>query len=322
MNRFWINSLTLLLIAVFFSACASSKPPEPDPVQQELLAQLKALSEEIGKLQATQGELVEMRMNLTQMDSQLTVYQTALASKEQDTKAKESEIIELRGNIDVLNSEIVLLRGVVDTLKTAKDSLDQRLQTLTDDIIPRLTEEQSAPVKTLPAADTAAVANSEKPTSPAAVTPTNPTSVEKNSPPPAKNEMAAAPTPPNKREYRRQYNAALNKYFQRDYQTAIGLFTELIAAWPDGAYADNCQYWIGECFYSLENYQQAIEEFSKVSAFPENNKADHALFKIAMCYLQIGNRREAETLFRQVLAQYPESDMVPRVKEYFAGKKI
>ena len=86
----------------------------------------------------------------------------------------------------------------------------------------------------------------------------------------------------NKRDYRRQYNAALNKYFQRDYPSAIKLFRKLIKANPEGIYADNCQYWIGESYYSMENYQQAIEEFSKVSSFPENNKADHALFKIGM----------------------------------------
>lgn len=318
MNRFWNDCFTLIFAVSMLFSCAGSKPAEPDPVQQALLLQLKALSEEIGKLQTTQGELLEMKHNLTQMDSQLTVYQTTLADKEQDSKAKESEIIELRGNIDVLNSEIVLLRGVVDTLKTAKDSLDQRLQVLTDNIIPKLAAEQDNNQNELPVAkDSVNAAVVEKTDLAKSVVP------EAGPQPPVMTEDKAPNQPPlSKREYRRQYNAALNKYFQRDYQSAIGLFADLIVAWPDGAYADNCQYWIGECYYSMENYQQAIEEFSKVSAFPENNKADHALFKIGMCYLQIGNRGEAETLFRQVLTQYPESDMVPRVKEYFAGKKI
>ncbi|HCW77075.1 MAG TPA: tol-pal system protein YbgF [Candidatus Marinimicrobia bacterium] len=317
MNRFWKYCFTVVVATTLLFSCAGSKPSEPDPVQEALLQQLKALSEEIGKLQTTQGEILEMKHNLAQMDSQLTVYQTTLASKEQDSKAKESEIIELRGNIDVLNSEIILLRGVVDTLKTAKDSLDQRLQVLADDILPKLAAEQGSPkdLPITPDSANAAVSETAVTTEPPAPTESPKAQVTA--------EVNAINQPPlSKREYRRQYNAALNKYFQRDYQSATGLFAELITAWPDGAYADNCQYWIGECYYSLENYQQAIEEFSKVSAFPENNKADHALFKIGMCYLQIGNRGEAETLFRQVLKQYPESDMVPRVKEYFAGKKL
>ncbi|MCF7797133.1 MAG: tol-pal system protein YbgF [Lentisphaeria bacterium] len=318
MNRHWTITLTLTLAlgltTLFFSGCSSTKPAEPDPIQQELLTQLKSLGGEIGKLQATQDELLEMRQNLTQMDSQLVIYQNTLAEKEKDSKAKDSEILELRGNIDILSSEIQSLRVVVDTLRMAKDSLDFRLQRLTEEILPKL-EQKTVVVQKEAQADSAQTAEM-----PAQDTP------DKTKPA----EAGAAPSEPAKpvkttltaREYRRQYNAALNKYFQRDYVSAIKLFNELINLWPDGTYADNCQYWIGECYYSLENYQQAIEEFSKVSAFPENNKADHALFKIGMCYLQLGNKTEAETLFHQVMDKYPESDMIPRVKEYFAGKKM
>lgn len=316
MNRLWTTSLTLTLglALTFLSGCSSTKPAEPDPVQQELLTQLKSLGGEISKLQATQDELLEMRQNLTQMDSQLVIYQNTLAEKEQDSKAKDSEILELRGNIDILSSEIQSLRVVVDTLRLAKDSLDIRLQRLTEEILPKLGQ-KSVVVQMDEQTDSAEIAEKAEP-----ATPEVPTSVE----PAVVPAEPAKPVQPTltAREYRRQYNAALNKYFQRDYASAIKLFNELINLWPDETYADNCQYWIGECYYSLENYQQAIEEFSKVSAFPENNKADHALFKIGMCYLQIGNKAEAETLFRQVMEKYPESDMIPRVKEYFAGKKM
>lgn len=80
--------------------------------------------------------------------------------------------------------------------------------------------------------------------------------------------------------------------------------------------ADNAQYWIGECYYSLKNYQRAIIEFEKVFSFPNSNKNDDAQFKLGLCYAAIGNRVKAREEFQRLIDYFPKSEYVTRAKQF------
>ncbi len=116
-------------------------------------------------------------------------------------------------------------------------------------------------------------------------------------------------------EYRQHYIDALSLYQARNFREAIKRFENLLAVDRNNELADNAQYWIGECYYGLEEYEQALNAFRKVFNFPGSNKLEAAQFKIAYCYLQLGQRSKARQELEDFLRKYPNSEYVSRVRQ-------
>ncbi len=110
------------------------------------------------------------------------------------------------------------------------------------------------------------------------------------------------------------YKAALRGYYDKKYDQAIGEFGEILTMAPRSDLADNAQYWIGECYYSLKNYRHALSEFQKVFAHAKTNKADAAQFKIALCHRELGDRSQARTELRTLIRDYPKSEFLSKAR--------
>lgn len=110
------------------------------------------------------------------------------------------------------------------------------------------------------------------------------------------------------------YQAALQDYRDRKYDQALGGFTEILLMSPESDLADNAQYWIGECYYGLDNFQQALAEFQKVFSYPGTEKGDDAQLKIGFCYFKLGDKDQALREFNRLLTDYPDSEYVARAK--------
>lgn len=115
-----------------------------------------------------------------------------------------------------------------------------------------------------------------------------------------------------------RYADARNLYEQRRYAEAVSAFQAVLTENDKSSYADNCQYWIGESYYGMGKFAQAIAEFEKVFTFPRSNKTDAALLKIGLCYLQMGERQQARSQLEQLIATYPSSQYVAKARKYLA----
>jgi tol-pal system protein YbgF len=118
--------------------------------------------------------------------------------------------------------------------------------------------------------------------------------------------------------YKNRYDDALQLFHERQYQQAIEEFQQLLATDMNHSLADNAQYWIGESYYALGRYQEAIMAFEKVPQFPKSNKNDWAKFKLGQCYYQMGNKERARQEFQELLDLYPDSDLAARARNYLA----
>lgn len=114
------------------------------------------------------------------------------------------------------------------------------------------------------------------------------------------------------------YKKAFDLYYARDYAQASQRFEELLQKFPNGTYADNCRYWIGECHFAVGNFAKAVAAFRKVFIFPESEKADDAQLKLGYCYLRLGERKRAAEEFKKVVSLYPDSEYTERAKEELA----
>jgi TolA-binding protein len=121
------------------------------------------------------------------------------------------------------------------------------------------------------------------------------------------------------RDFQTKYDQALNLYQERKFRQAIQLFDELLSLGISNSLVDNCQYWKGECYYGLSDYNQAIIEFQKLFAFENSNKFDDSQLKLGLCYLSLGEREKAKSEFQKLLNNYPDSEFVSKAKSYLNG---
>jgi len=118
--------------------------------------------------------------------------------------------------------------------------------------------------------------------------------------------------------FREDYQNALAEYNNRNYKLAIQLFEELLARNASSSLSDNCRYWIGEAYYGLGNFNQAIIEFTKVFSFNNSNKMDDAQLKLGLCYWKLGDRERARQEFERLLSDYPTSEYVAKAEQYIS----
>lgn len=313
-----IRFTVLLAALVGIVACTPKEPatPKQNIEQMKMQSQMKALSAEVVKLRESRLEVEQLKSNIAVMDSQIAIYQTRLDEKAEEPKVeviaapRDPDIINLRGNIYVLIREIDSLKVGMRDLVLLNDSLEMQIEQLAvqTNTEVRLVEEAYKPVTSKPA--------------PQLLPPLEMTEEQAD---PVLVQEPPMVTQPRARgyefnaDYRMAYNDALNKHFNNEHLESIQDFRVLIEREPYGAYADNAQYWIGECYYSLEDFESAIREFEKVFAFPENNKSDHASFKMAISYQQLGRFMTAKETMNRFLLDYPESELIPQARDFLKG---
>ena len=117
-------------------------------------------------------------------------------------------------------------------------------------------------------------------------------------------------------EYQAKYIKSLSHYQNGEWNLSLDGFKFLIQAESNHDLADNCQYWIGEVYYSQKDFQRSIKEFEKVFTFPGTNKSDDAQFKLGLCYVNIGRIDKAKQEFENLLEFYPNSEYYKRSQEY------
>ncbi len=93
-------------------------------------------------------------------------------------------------------------------------------------------------------------------------------------------------------------------------------FKEALKIGPSGKYADNCQFWVGECYFNLKHYARAIANYKKVFSYTNTDKADDAQMRIAICYSRLGDNDQAVVEFKNLLKIYPHSEYEKEAKKY------
>jgi len=115
-----------------------------------------------------------------------------------------------------------------------------------------------------------------------------------------------------------RYQEARQDYLNRHYREAIQKFEALLDMDTQNSLSDNCQYWIGECYYGLGNYQQAAIAFEKVFSFSQSNKDDAAQLKLGLCYMRLNDKKRAKAEFQKLIDDYPTSEFVSIARRLIA----
>ena len=104
----------------------------------------------------------------------------------------------------------------------------------------------------------------------------------------------------------RLYEKAYNAYAKNRFDPAMALFKDFLQRFPKHELADNAQYWIGEIYYDMKDYPNAIIAFKDIVArYAQGSKAPDALLKIGYCYVALNDPTNARIYFRKVIKNYP-----------------
>jgi TolA-binding protein len=134
------------------------------------------------------------------------------------------------------------------------------------------------------------------------------------------NEALAAPrTPPPAADMTGTYSGALSEYRRRNFSGAAAQFTSLLNSGVQEDLADNCHYWIGESFYGMGQFRDALGHFQEVFGFAHSEKKDDAQMMIGNCYLALRDTPSARAAFTALVSKYPTSPYVKRAQEKLAS---
>ncbi len=111
-----------------------------------------------------------------------------------------------------------------------------------------------------------------------------------------------------------KYDSALKLFYATKYQQAMDIFLELKSQYPEHSFQVNCQHWIGECYFGLENYTNALAAFQKVLTFGKTYKTDDALLMIGRSYQKMGDKINARLYYNRLLNEYPNSEYLDKAQ--------
>jgi tol-pal system protein YbgF len=134
---------------------------------------------------------------------------------------------------------------------------------------------------------------------------------------PAPSAPPRAPVNPSS-DLKAAYSDALDQFMNRNYQEAIAQFEGILQANPKMELADNCTYWIGESYYALKNYTEAMRHFERVLDYPSSGKKPYAQYMIGNSQLALGNRAAARDAFTAVVSAYGGNALVPKAQAKLA----
>jgi tol-pal system protein YbgF len=252
--------------------------------------------------QAANKDIDRLAMQIATLQSQLSEIQRS----SEETRAELKRLSEL-----IAEQNALLRKNAADKRQT-----DEALATGLKELSERVSElgEALQAIKAtfpLPPAGPATITN-PAPT-------TDSSSAAAGTPPvggaPAAPAAPVAPTgpPPAPREL---YSQAYADYARGNYDLAMQGFTEYLRAYPGTDFADNAQYWIGECLYGKKMYAEAIEAWNTLlKDFPSSDKLPDARVKKGMALERLGRKSQALVEYRYVVDRYPTSQAARIARE-------
>jgi len=105
----------------------------------------------------------------------------------------------------------------------------------------------------------------------------------------------------------RLYHRSVNELNTGHISKAVVGFRKFLTNYPQHKYADNAQYWVGECYWNLKQFHSSAREFKRViDRYPHGNKVPEAMLKLGLSQLATGERRDGRRVLEALRRTYPK----------------
>ena len=219
---------------------------------------------------------------------------------------KNQPVLELANQMQVMREELRNLRGQLEVLSNNIEANAKRQRDMYVDLDTRLRRfEQNAPAAPGPGAMAPAPAGSGSAAPPA----TAAASVASSA---ASGAAAADET--------RVYEAAQQKRRIGNYQAAIVAFQNFVLQFARSPLAHRAQYWIGDSYYNMRDFKNAIANQQKlVATYPDSASVPDGLLNMASSYIELGDTASAKKTMDNLVARYPSSEAAEKAKRRLAS---
>lgn len=209
--------------------------------------------------------------------------------------------IALLNEVNQLKSEVQALRAQVEELQQLTRQLQESGKRQYLDLDDRLNRLEGGAAPATPAREGAAAATT---VSPGAASATRPAQAEAT--PAVYGDAGKLREGAGERA---AYDAAFATLKDGRYADASSQFLAFLQQFPNGVYAPNALYWLGESYYVTQNYAPALEQFrALVERYPTHDKAPGGLLKQGLAQQGLKQLDAAERTFAAVVARYPGTD--------------
>ena len=119
------------------------------------------------------------------------------------------------------------------------------------------------------------------------------------------------------------YDTSLELIRNRQYDLATTQLQAVIAQFPEGQYAPNSYYWLGEIYAAKPepDFEMARKALAQViSFFPDHRKVPDAAFKLGKVYHLMGDCVRAKELLNQVIEKYQSRSVAKLAESYLQDK--
>jgi tol-pal system protein YbgF len=103
------------------------------------------------------------------------------------------------------------------------------------------------------------------------------------------------------------YRAAYALVRGQKFNDAVAAFQQFLVQYPNGRYAPNAYYWLGELYLVVQppDLEQARQSFNQLlTQYPTNSKVPDALYKLGRVHFMKGNRDKSREYLDRVINEY------------------
>jgi len=142
---------------------------------------------------------------------------------------------------------------------------------------------------------------------------------DKQPAPPAVTPQKTRPEQSAQRSEKAAYENAFAYVRAKQFDKAKDALQKQLQSYPEGTYADNAHYWLGEVHMAKGDYDDARASFEVVlSDFPKSSKVPDASYKLGRIYDLLGDPKKSRELLLTVIQQYPQT-AAARLSETYLG---
>lgn len=205
-------------------------------------------------------------------------------------------LMQILSRLDRLQQEVQQLRGEIELQSHEVERVRKQQRDLYLDLDRRLSALQE-PADVKPSASAGAARPTEAPTTPPAAERTIPARA------PGRRIANADPA-----QIQSAYQDARRTLDAGQYREAIGAFRTLINDYPGNPLEANAQYWLGEAYYAMRDFDNALAEFKKVeSVDADSPKLPDAMLKIGYIHYEAGAWDSAREVLTTLTEEHPDS---------------
>jgi tol-pal system protein YbgF len=207
-------------------------------------------------------------------------------------------VLDLANQLQVVREELRTLHGQIEVVSNNIEANAKRQRDMYVDLDTRLRRfEQNVPAASAPGSTPA----------PGAAAPAAPA--------PQASAQASAPASETQ-----AYEAAQNQRRMGNYQGAIVAFLAFVSQYPKSSLAHRAQYWIGDSYYNLRDFKNAIANQQKVvSTYSDSASVPDALLNIASSHIELGDTVAARKDMDTLVSRYPTSEAAEKARRRLAS---